>query len=166
MNDDFEAFFRREFHPLVRFLLARGVHEQTAADAAQEAMQAAYRQWVEIDNPVGWVRTTALRRVARETRTDTARNKRNRLFTALRHCPDPPDPAHLVELADESRAVVKRISELPAARRMVVALVFDGFDTKEIAQQLGIAEATVRSHVRHARRALREDQPPQNGGAA
>jgi RNA polymerase sigma-70 factor (ECF subfamily) len=156
-------FFRREFHPLVRYLLGRGFEEQAAADAAQEAMHTAFEQWSEIVTPAAWVRTVALRTAGHGARGEASRSARDRTYAVRSPLPQPPDPAQVTVLGEEQQSVLKRIRGLSPACRNVVALVFDGFSSRDIARELDIAEATVRSHIRHARRAL-DDRLPQIGG--
>jgi RNA polymerase sigma-70 factor (ECF subfamily) len=49
------------------------------------------------------------------------------------------------------------LEKLPERQRMAVVLFdVEGYSHGEIAEILGIPEGTVRSHVFHARRALRE----------
>jgi RNA polymerase sigma-70 factor (ECF subfamily) len=58
--------------------------------------------------------------------------------------------------AEEQRRVLSLLQQLPAAQRVVAALYYDGLSTEEIAAVSGKPAATVRSHLRHARRALKE----------
>jgi DNA-directed RNA polymerase specialized sigma24 family protein len=50
---------------------------------------------------------------------------------------------------------VRAIQQLPRQQRLVMAWHLDGFDTKEISDQLNMPPATVRSHLRHARGRLK-----------
>jgi len=56
--------------------------------------------------------------------------------------------------AEHLRRVWQSISELPDGNREVVALFAAGYEYREIAEMLGIAVSTVRSHVSNARRRL------------
>lgn len=64
-----------------------------------------------------------------------------------------PDP---ITLAEGQQNVLSVFRRLPLMQRLVLALIYDGFTCREIAEMLGITEATVRSHLRHARNNLKE----------
>jgi RNA polymerase sigma-70 factor (ECF subfamily) len=159
-DDGFETFFRAQFPQLVLYLRLRG-YEQYAADAAQEALAAAARNWHSVDAPSAWVRTAALRIAQRLAVREAERARRDRAYVEGSAGQEPCDPARAAELTEEQRVVLKKMQALPAMRRAVIALTMVGYSTGEIARELGIADATVRSHLRHARRAL--GQP---GGAS
>lgn len=58
--------------------------------------------------------------------------------------------------ADQEQAlavseILQLVSRLPAKQRLVFLRSLEGFSNSGIAAQLGISEATVRSHKRHAR---------------
>jgi RNA polymerase sigma-70 factor (ECF subfamily) len=159
-DDGFERFFRAEFPRLVLYLRLRG-YELHAADAAQEALAAAFRCWNSIDAPSAWVRSAALRIARRQTVREAERAQRDRAYAEHNPGQESCDPARAVELTEEHRVVLKKMEALPAIRRTVIALTIVGYTTGEIARELGIAQATVRSHLRHARRAF--GQP---GGAS
>ena len=152
-TDQFETFFRAEFPRLVLYLRLRG-YEQHAADAAQEALAAAFRCWPGIDCPSAWVHSAAVRIAQRQAQRDAERAHRDRLYIEHNPAQEPCDPARAAEVTEEHRVLLKKIEALPAMRRTVIAMTMVGYTTGEVARELGIAEATVRSHLRHARRAL------------
>jgi RNA polymerase sigma-70 factor (ECF subfamily) len=147
-GDGFEPFFEEEFPRLVLYLMARGAQFSDAQDAAQEAMVKAHDNWEKIGKPRAWIRTVAARsgqlRRGRDVPWDDAA----------------PEPAG----ADSGRAdtgidnleVVRLLRLLSDAQRDVFALHLDGFDGDEISEIVGKSPATVRSHLRHARRRLQE----------
>lgn len=57
---------------------------------------------------------------------------------------------------EEQQHVLSVLRQLPLKQRLVVALTYDGWTCKEVAEVLGISEATVRSHLRHVRKSLKE----------
>lgn len=66
------------------------------------------------------------------------------------------DPAEAAERSDVRRRVDAAIARLPEQRRTAFRLCdVDGYATAEVARLMGLSEGTVRSHVHHARRALR-----------
>jgi RNA polymerase sigma-70 factor (ECF subfamily) len=58
-------------------------------------------------------------------------------------------------LGYEHEQLVRDLNTLPWRRRLVMAWHMDGFNTIEISEELGMAPATVRSHLRHARSTLK-----------
>ncbi|MGQ4389070.1 RNA polymerase sigma factor [Streptomyces sp. SAS_270] len=85
-NDEFEAFFRKDYPNLVRHLMLQGFPPDLVADAVQEAM---LRLFLECDNvayPKTWVRVTA-RRVALDSCERDA--KRERLSWQVAGMPAP-----------------------------------------------------------------------------
>lgn len=59
-----------------------------------------------------------------------------------------------IQAREDLRLVWRAISELPEMRRQVVLLRAAGYEYKEIAARLGVAQSTVRSHISDARKQL------------
>ncbi|WP_258939202.1 RNA polymerase sigma factor [Actinomadura luteofluorescens] len=68
------------------------------------------------------------------------------------------DEEHPVAADDVSGSadVVNLLRHLPPAQRAVIALIIDGYSTREISEFLDTRPDTVSSNLRHARRRLRE----------
>jgi RNA polymerase sigma-70 factor (ECF subfamily) len=142
----FEDFYRAEFKPLIWFAARVGASDAEAEDVAQEAMKATWTRWSEVGNPRAYARTAALRVLFRAH----GRTKREQ-DAALRAAW--PDRAEGPFEADAQR-VVRMLHALPITQRQVIALVMDGYPPAEIAVITGQKPATVRSHLRHARKSL------------
>jgi len=152
--DEFAPFFRREFPRLVLHLLVRGFGVY-AEDAAEEAMREAYEQWADINAPAGWVRTVAVRIAGRAAERDRRRLQTEDAYRQQQWDPEVPTPEIAFALREQQSDILAQLKGMPPVRRRVLALVFDGYKVKEIAHELQVTEATVRSHVRHLREALR-----------
>lgn len=161
-DEDYAAFFRREFPRLVVYLGLWGFARQ-AEDAAAEAMRDAFEKWHDIDTPPAWVRTVALRSAIAAMDSGSRRTAREVRYARSVLAADVSDPHVASELGEEQRAVLSQLEAMPAKRRAVVALVYDGYSIREIADMLNMQEPTVRSHLRHVRKAL--DATGQTGGA-
>jgi len=75
-----------------------------------------------------------------------------------------PGPDVTLERAEVRRLVDAAIAELPEQRRTAFRLHdVEGYDTEEVAHIMGLTAGTVRSHVHHARRALRAALAPRLG---
>jgi RNA polymerase sigma-70 factor (ECF subfamily) len=82
-----------------------------------------------------------------------------------------PDPGDMLDRAEIRSRVDAAIARLPEQRRTAFRLSdVEGYATEEIARMMGLSTGTVRSHVHHARRALRtalaelDDQVENRGG--
>jgi RNA polymerase sigma factor (sigma-70 family) len=60
-----------------------------------------------------------------------------------------------MELSEQERLVCVRLAELPMKQRQVMALRYDGFSNREIAEWLGIDPSAVRHTVLRAKSRLR-----------
>jgi RNA polymerase sigma-70 factor (sigma-E family) len=147
-SDDFDAFFRREYRPLVGLAIVLTGDAAAAEDLAQDALVAAHRKWEQLadyDDPGAWVRRAVANRSASTWRR---RARELRAMTRLAHrvtdvVPqlDPPDEAFW----DAVRA-------LPARQAQCVALRYlEDRDVDDIARILDVAPGTVRVHLHEAR---------------
>lgn len=150
---------------LVRRYL-RAIHAVTASYLAERA---------DIEDAV---QETFLRALDRITGYDAARPfapwlyqiarnvARDRLVTNARRRTEPlpgggleqpaPGPEVMTERAEIRHAVDAAIRELPEQRTAFRLHDVEGYTTSEIAGFMGLSPGTIRSHVHHARRALRQ----------
>jgi len=150
---EFDAMFRDHYPRLVRSLSVAG---DGAADAVQEAFVQALLRWRTIgryDDPVGWVRRVALRRMLNEHRSRRRRDAFVERLSAhpaegrveLDDAPDGPD-----------EQLVALVVGLPRQQRIAVALrYYDDLPVSEVAEAMGISEGAVRYHLHEARKRLR-----------
>jgi RNA polymerase sigma-70 factor, ECF subfamily len=148
----FDAMFREHYPRLVRSLSVAG---DGAADAVQEAFVQALLRWKVIgryEDPVGWVRHVAVRRMLNEQRSRRRRNSTiQRLST---------QPRGQVESSDSLGApdehLIALVVALPRQQRIAVALrYYDDLPVAEVAAAMGISEGAVRYHLHAARQRLR-----------
>jgi RNA polymerase sigma factor (sigma-70 family) len=149
-NDSFDAFFRARYTDLVAFVMRLGARLPDAEEAAQEAMVAAYASWHRIRDPGAWTWRVAYRSYLRQVRH---RRLRESLVSAeeLSQRPAPDEAEAEVLWRDRFRRLLARLTD---RQQRVVALWYDGYLAKEIAERLRIEPGTVRSIFRHARRRL------------
>jgi DNA-directed RNA polymerase specialized sigma24 family protein len=133
-QEEFELFFRREFGTLVSFVRKLGYGLDDARDAATAAMHDAYRHWARVSQPLVWTR-----------------------LAAQRFAPPRGLAADQIEETDGKLRLLTRLATLPDELRNSIGWHLDGFQTQEIAQVLGISEATVRSTNRYALGLLKQD---------
>jgi RNA polymerase sigma-70 factor (ECF subfamily) len=147
----FDEFFRLEHPRLLRVLAAA---DASAEDALQAAFVQAALRWKRVsryEDPAGWVRLVAVRRMLDERRSS---RRRDAAVERMRpHVADvEPDHDHDAAL-DLSRA----IDSLPRRQRVALSLFYlGGLTSQETGDAMGISAGAVRFHLHSARARLRE----------
>jgi RNA polymerase sigma-70 factor (ECF subfamily) len=146
--DDFGEFYAAHFHALTVQLFAYTGDLAEAQDVVQEAFCRALARWpslVTYDDPLAWVR-----RVAWNLATSRWRKVRTALAFARRQREEVvsgPGPDRV--------ALVAALSRLPVRQRQAVVLHYlADLPISAIADELGVAEGTVKSWLYRARAAL------------
>lgn len=148
-EDGFASFFREQFSRVAFLLIKLGASRDDAEDATQEAMVLAWQKWDSIDDHAAWVYTVAARGYWRLLRTRPVAASLPESASGTTAASD------LSIFTEEQQHVLSVLRQLPLMQRLVLALTYDGLTCKDIAEVLGISEATVRSHLRHARHNLK-----------
>ncbi len=147
-DQEFSAFFGREFERTVRTAYLVLHDQQAAEDVAQDAFGQLYRCWAKVrgyDNPQAWVRRVAIRMAVRVARREESR----RALTRGQSSQSSP-PERDLDLAAALRA-------LPAQQRAAVALhYYEDQSAEEVGVLLGCSASTVRTHLLRARARLAE----------
>jgi RNA polymerase sigma-70 factor (ECF subfamily) len=148
-TETFEAFFRREYRPVLGLAIALNRDRWTAEDVTQEAFAAAQQRWSRVgalERPGAWVRrVVANRSVSRWRRMETEAR-------ALRRMPRLENPAPHPELVAETVEVWEAVRSLPKRQAQVLALTYvEGLTTTEVGNVLGCAVATVKTHLQRGR---------------
>ena len=145
----FDTFFRSEYPRLLRVLSSADL---SADDALQEAFAKAAESWPVIsayDDPAGWVRHVAVRRLLDERRSTRRKHAAIRRLDAVSHT-EASDPDAALDLA-------AAIDELPIRQRVALSLFYlGGFTSTETGEAMGISAGAVRFHLHEARARLRE----------
>lgn len=126
-----------------------GASRADAEDATQEAMVQAWQRWESIDKPEAWVRTVAVRAYWKVV------GARPQTVSLDESVPESIVDSGLGIFTEEQQQVLRLLRALPPMQGGVAALAYDGSTCQEIAMLLGISEATVRSHLRYARKNLK-----------
>jgi len=152
--EQFADLYADQFPALVRFLHALGQDTAEAQDIAQEAFMVLLRNLergylMESTGPYlfGIARNVALRRIRERNREIPI----ELIGIDYRFVRDTAD-----EVIDGDDAL-RMIRTLPPAQRNVMLLAYDGFRPSEISEIIGVSVATVRSNLRHARIALKQE---------
>jgi RNA polymerase sigma factor (sigma-70 family) len=161
---ELEDVWRRESPYVLGALLRRHGDLADCEDAAQEALEAAARQWVDVvmpDNPRGWLIRVASRRLIDHTRAERARAAREDALAAAQprdtFAAPPVDdqPATL----DDSLQLLLLCCHPALTRSSQVALTLrsvGGLTTPQIAAAFLVPERTMAQRLSRARSTLRE----------
>lgn len=148
-EDEFASFYRQFVPTLVGFLIWQGASACLAADLAQETMIKAYQGWSRIESPAAWARRVASRALVRHlSRVEEDPAARAPEADAL-----VPQPDALAQW-ECGQEILGLLAVLPPRQRQVLAWSVDGYTPAEIAAELGIDSAAVRSNLLKARRSV------------
>lgn len=131
--------------------------EADADDVCQEAFVVAMERIDDCRDPAKfgkWLLQIVRNRSRNLVRSNTGR----RLVTLGETEPAPgPSPAVQMERLELRERLLAALAEIPEQHREVILLHdLEGWKHREIAGRLGLPEGTVRSHLHHARRRLRQ----------
>lgn len=148
-RETFDAFYEREFAPMVAIAFAVSGSRLVAEDIAQEAMIRAYRNWERVstyDKPGAWVRRVTINLASSALRRRASEVKARLRLRPVDAVPEPePTDAH----------IWAAVHELPGRQRSAVALFYlEDRPVNEIATILGCSEATAKVHLHRGRAAL------------
>jgi RNA polymerase sigma-70 factor, ECF subfamily len=148
---EFDEFFRAEHPRLLRVLSAA---DASAEDALQDAFSRAARSWKQIseyEDPAGWVRHVAVRRMLDERRSTRRKHAAvERLEAAA--LPRRADPD-----ADARLDLANAIGELSTRHRIALTLFYlEGLTSAETGEAMGITAGAVRFQLHEARARLRQ----------
>jgi RNA polymerase sigma-70 factor (ECF subfamily) len=145
-RERFAELFRAEYPGLVRELGLILGDRRLAEDVAADGFVELWRRWDQVsgfDRPGAWVRRVALRKAGRARWRRGRRRSVEASFT----------PTSMPEGVDID--VVRAIGRLSEAQRTAVVLHhLAGWPTADIAEVLGCADVTVRSHLSRGRQRL------------
>ncbi|MEV0356278.1 sigma-70 family RNA polymerase sigma factor [Nocardia sp. NPDC050697] len=147
-REEFSAFYRNHAAMLVGFLVTQGARAADATDIAQDTMIKLWKSWSTIESPMAWARVVAGRELVR------------RLGAVEEDNIDESEHSALLGAASDIDDWVRRdeyqrvLANLPPRQRQVLIWTTEGYSPAEIAVQLKLNAATVRSNLRKARRAV------------
>lgn len=155
--DAFELLVRRHLRAAYAVALAELGDPAEAEDACQDALVTALEKLEECRQPERFARW--LLQIARNRARSLRRRSAVRAADSLeeaRGLPGPARPDRDAEQAELRSRLLGALATLTPVQREVVLLHdLEGWRHREIAEWLGLPEGTVRSHLFHARRALR-----------
>jgi RNA polymerase sigma factor (sigma-70 family) len=156
----FDAFFDQTYPVLLKVALTVGATVPEAEDAADETMAYLYRRWGQITEPRAYACRAVASNFIKVKKRDGERVKRT---VAGDHVTPAADDGTALTALEDREWVTQLLSKLPPAQRAVMACVFDGLSTAEIAEALGKTKATVRKNLQLAREHLRIELAKEHG---
>jgi RNA polymerase sigma factor (sigma-70 family) len=147
---DLYELYRAERAGLLWFLRAQGIPEHEADDAVQAAFLQLLRSSVPVREPRRWLRTVAFNHYRRSN--PAVPGSRRRVVEVPFEPRALPDGA--TADAVEPTWAHDTIARLPEKQRWVMARHVEGRSHQEIADELGMTNASVRQNLRRARRTL------------
>jgi RNA polymerase sigma factor (sigma-70 family) len=151
----FRSLFESDFARLFRYLDRLGGDPDLASDLAQEAFVRLYRRGSLPDSPAAWLATVGTNLFRNHMRK---RTRRRRLLTVSRgafaHSDPAPSPASAPEASETARCVRRALDQLPERDRQLLLLRSQGYSYHELAEVLGLHEASVGTLLSRARTAL------------
>jgi RNA polymerase sigma-70 factor, ECF subfamily len=147
-DPDFDTFYAAHFSSLTIQLYAYTGDLPTAQDVVQEAFCRALAQWKRtsrMDDPLAWVR-----RVAWNLATSQWRRARTAALFVRKHRME-----HVPAPGPDRVALTAALATLPAQHRRVVVLHYLADQSvRDIAEQVGVPEGTVKAWLHRGRTAL------------
>jgi RNA polymerase sigma factor (sigma-70 family) len=144
---DFARFYRNQMPTLVSFLLYQGASFEEAADIAQYVMTELFKRWEQVEFPKAWIRRVGTRTLIRRS-TELRAELLHDHVSASQVRSNGTEEASLIVL---KHSVIQAVRSLPARQRQVLAWHLDGYKPSEIAVELGIDPAAVRTALKNAR---------------
>jgi RNA polymerase sigma-70 factor (sigma-E family) len=148
--ENFDTFYYRTYRSVLRSVVLLTNSLEDAHDHVQEAYTRAYDRWSSVgalDAPQAWVRRVAVNGALDGLRRDATRRKAYRRWF-VREEPVPAADAAGVDVVRALRALP------PAQRRAVVLHHLCDLSVAQIANDLGMPESTVKTHLSRGRAAL------------
>lgn len=151
----FSRFYRDSVVALVSRCIQFGVPAADAPGLVQELMVEIYQRWSEVRSPDAYARRVMAYRAADFLKISSRTSASDHMDVAHHAQPLAAGLADELLVFDEEQLVLQVLAQLPPLQRAVFALVYDDFTPADIGAILNMKEATVRSHLRHARKTLR-----------
>lgn len=153
--EPFEVFYRREYRPVLGLAVVLGGDRWTAEDVTQEAFLAAEQQWDRVgrlDKPGAWVRKVVANKSVSWWRH---RGAEARAVVKLGRSANPGSVGDDPEFSAATTEVWGAVRGLPRRQAVAVALTYlEDCPLEQVAEVLGCAPGTVKTHLRRGRAAL------------
>jgi RNA polymerase sigma factor (sigma-70 family) len=148
-DPEFATCYQAEMPALISFLIKCGANPGDAAETAQEAFRELFEQWKTVDKPKLWLRKMTFPVFLRRPVSNAASPEGNH------GKPTSSNASSWFDFGEEERLFIDMPRLLSTTQRAVLALHYERFQTREIAEILGMKPATVRRNLKGARATLK-----------
>jgi len=149
-DPEFATCYQAEMPALISFLIKCGANPGDAPETAQEAFRELLGQWKTVDKPKLWLRKVAFPIFLRRPVSNAASPEKNH------GKPTSSNASSWFDFGEEERLFIDISRLLSTTQRAVLALHYERFQTREIAEILGMKPAAVRRSLKGARATLKE----------
>jgi DNA-directed RNA polymerase specialized sigma24 family protein len=146
----FTPFFRGSYRKVMLTVIAAGATVQEADEAAAVAMDAVLKRWGEIESPLAYACTAAVRSFIKTK----VRSRRHEQFDPEVHDRGSIDPR--LSAWEDEEWVQQLLEPLSPAQHAAMALVVDEYTPTEIAELLKAKPDAVRQRLHAARSRLKK----------
>lgn len=150
-DDSFAEAYRLHYRRLLGYVIRLTGEPDLAADIVQESFVRLHAQGRALEAPGPWLVTVATN-LLRNARSRGARRAQLAADAVLEDAQGSRDAA---ERREEQQRVRRALATLPAREQELLALLAGGYRYREMAQALGIHEASVGTLLARAKRAFR-----------
>jgi RNA polymerase sigma factor (sigma-70 family) len=154
-REAFQGLFDEHFQGVFRYLDRASGDPDLARDLTQETFLRLFRRGALPDSPGAWLASVAMN-LLRNAKSKEARRRRldspARARGAHSEASEPPDPWH----GEKRRRARAALDRLPERERDLLLLRAEGLSYRELAQALGLAEASVGTLLARAKAQFRE----------
>lgn len=155
-----EALYRQTYPALWRTVRSMTKNDADALDVLQDSYLRAFTSLAQLRRPARFL--PWLKRIAVNELRQQLRKKQPLPFAELPQDASPlPElvseqtPERLVEQKEQARALQQALDTLPDGQRTVLVLYYcEQYSVREIAQQLGVTQGTVKTQLHHGRKKL------------
>lgn len=151
----FEAFAARKLEPSYRIASLILGNAADAEDVTHDALVAAWRSWTSLRDP-DRVDAWFGRILVNRCRDQLRQNRRHRVVDISAELLELPAGGDVSAEAADREAVARGFDQLDPDHRICVVLrYYGGRSIRQIAEETGVAEGTVKSRLHYALRAMR-----------
>ena len=165
-DERFEAIYRKHYARVWRYFRTAGVADDEAHDLCQDAFKRLLERMDQIRNENPWPFLASIAKTVLLNRVRASKTRKRNAALVPIDDPElsfaepaaPPEPDYAERQAEEAlwERVRNAVAALPPGQRECLRLWIEGFQYNEIMKVLGISLDAVRSRLRDAKRALRE----------
>lgn len=169
VDQGFRRLYELYYRPVCQFFSNRGFPPDECLDLTQETFFRIYtgvggfRREAGFDTWLFTVATNVFRKHLRKGAAGKRAGQEVPMEAAAELPQADPSPEDEVQRKERVRRLREAVTRLPEQQRRCVILYLEGHKYREVAVLLKVSTETVKAHIHHAKRRLREELGPQTG---